>query len=63
MILKHVADDGSNKGLKHVGLIHIDCIVNTKTYNKSASVGQVLCVTILNCKRHNRYLHENPCQA
>jgi hypothetical protein len=39
----HVHDDGPNKGLKHVGLIHSKCIVNTKTYNKSASVGQVLC--------------------
>jgi hypothetical protein len=41
---KNVPDDGPNKGLKHVGLIHSYYIVHTKTYNKSAGVGQVLCV-------------------
>jgi hypothetical protein len=37
-----VRDDGANKGSKLIGLVHSDGIVNTKTCNKCASVGQVL---------------------
>jgi hypothetical protein len=45
MILRECSDYGPNKGSKYVGLIHSDCIVDTKTYNKSASVGQLSCVS------------------
>jgi hypothetical protein len=54
-----VPDDGPNKGSKHVGLVHSDCIVNTITYN-NASVGQVLCVQMTMHDMHSinkKFIH------